>query len=167
MNGRPLATLLIAMSSYAIIGGVILRRVSKPFQGDRTVTARDIVSNVRAVLRRTVLRMTIAGAGAMLGAVAAPAQDFEHVEVQLLAKGLHFADGPVWSYEGFLIFSDAPVDRMHKWVPGTGDTEAGRNRAVLWPDVRYRRPLVYVRISRTSRDARGQERQSRRHCGAF
>ena len=53
------------------------------------------------------------------------AQDFEHVEVQKLAKGLHYADGPIWSYEGFLIFSDAPVDRMHKWIAGTGDTEAG------------------------------------------
>jgi len=53
------------------------------------------------------------------------AQDLEHVEVQLLAKGLHFADGPLWSYEGFLIYSDVPVDRMHKWTPGTGDAEAG------------------------------------------
>ena len=31
----------------------------------------------------------------------------------------------MWSYEGFLIYSDVPVDRMHKWIPGTGDTEAG------------------------------------------
>jgi len=67
----------------------------------------------------------LACAVALIGTPAAHAQDFEHVEVQLLAKGLHFADGPVWSYEGFLIFSDAPVDRMHKWIAGTGDTEAG------------------------------------------
>ena len=53
------------------------------------------------------------------------AQEFDRVEVQLLAKGLHFAEGPVWSYEGFLIYSDVPVDRMHKWTPGTGDAEAG------------------------------------------
>jgi gluconolactonase len=53
------------------------------------------------------------------------AQDFDHVEVQLIAKGLHFAEGPVWSYEGFLIYSDVPVDRLHKWTPGTGDAEAG------------------------------------------
>jgi gluconolactonase len=58
-------------------------------------------------------------------AVIAHAQDFDHPEVQRLAKGLHYADGPVWSYEGFLIYSDAPVDRMHKWIAGTGDTEAG------------------------------------------
>lgn len=55
----------------------------------------------------------------------APAQDFEHVELQLIAKGLHYADGPLWSYEGFLTYSDVPVDRMHKWKGGVGDTEAG------------------------------------------
>ena len=62
---------------------------------------------------------------AVCGAAALPAQEFDHVELQLLAKGLHYADGPVWAYDGFLIFSDVPVDRMHKWVPGTGDSEAG------------------------------------------
>ncbi|HEV2199872.1 MAG TPA: SMP-30/gluconolactonase/LRE family protein [Bryobacteraceae bacterium] len=60
-----------------------------------------------------------------MGAGALAAQDFAHAEVQLIAKGLHFAEGPVWSYEGFLLYSDAPVDRLHKWTPGTGDAEAG------------------------------------------
>src|SRR5580692_4818292 len=77
----------------------------------------DIVSSVRAVF---VLMFVWMGTSARLHA-----QEFDHVEVQLIAKGLHFADGPVWSYDGFLIYSDVPVDRMHKWIPGTGDTEAG------------------------------------------
>ena len=42
--------------------------------------------------------------------------------------GLHYADGPVWSYEGYLIYSDVPVDRMHKWTGGVGDAEAGPER---------------------------------------
>lgn len=58
-------------------------------------------------------------------AASLPAQDFDHVQLQLIAKDLHFADGPVWSYEGFLLYSDVPVDRMHKWTPGTGDAESG------------------------------------------
>ena len=53
------------------------------------------------------------------------AQDFEHLEIQLIAKGLHYADGPVWSYDGYLIYSDVPVDRLHKWKGGVGDAEAG------------------------------------------
>jgi len=61
--------------------------------------------------------------GAIAGAVRA--QEFDHIEVQVLAKGLHYADGPVWSWDGFLIYSDVPVDRMHKWMAGNGDREAG------------------------------------------
>ena len=67
-----------------------------------------------------MLAVLAMGTGASLRA-----QDFEHIEVQLIAKGLHYAEGPVWSYEGFLLYSDVPVDRLHKWTPGTGDAEAG------------------------------------------
>lgn len=74
--------------------------------------------NVRAGRFVVVVSMIVASAGL-------EAQDFDHVEVQRIAKGLHFAEGPVWSYEGFLLYSDVPVDRMHKWTPGAGDTEAG------------------------------------------
>jgi len=76
----------------------------------------DIVSNVRGAFVLAIFS---------IGTVALGAQDFEHAEVQLIAKGLHFAEGPVWSYEGFLLYSDVPVDRLHKWTPGTGDAEAG------------------------------------------
>ncbi len=47
------------------------------------------------------------------------------MEIQRVAKDLHFADGPVWSYDGFLLFSDTVVDRLHKWLPGQGDTVFG------------------------------------------
>jgi len=57
----------------------------------------------------------------MVASAGLEAQDFDRVEVQRIAKGLHFAEGPVWSYEGFLLYSDVPVDRMHKWTPGAGD----------------------------------------------
>jgi gluconolactonase len=49
------------------------------------------------------------------------AQDFSHVEVQRVVKDLHFAEGPVWSYEGFLLFSDTVVDKLHKLTPGVGE----------------------------------------------
>lgn len=62
----------------------------------------------------------------LLGAAAlACAQDFEHIEVQKLAKDLHYADGPIWSWEGYMLYSDAPVDTLRKFVPGTGDVEVG------------------------------------------
>jgi gluconolactonase len=61
----------------------------------------------------------------LLDSVFAHAQDFAHVEVQKLAKDLHYADGPVWSWEGYMLYSDAPVNMIRKFVPGTGDVEVG------------------------------------------
>jgi len=54
-------------------------------------------------------------------AVLGPAQDFTNLEVQRVVKGLHYADGPVWSYEGFLLFSDTVTDQLRKLTPGSGD----------------------------------------------
>jgi gluconolactonase len=54
-------------------------------------------------------------------AAAAFAQDFSHMEVQRVVKDLHFAEGPVWSYDGFLLFSDTVVDKLRKLTPGAGD----------------------------------------------
>jgi gluconolactonase len=45
-------------------------------------------------------------------------QDFDLVKMQLLGKGYSFTEGPAWSKEGYLIFSDIPSDKLLKWVPG-------------------------------------------------
>ena len=47
------------------------------------------------------------------------AQDFDVIKMELLGKGYTFTEGPAWSKEGFLIFSDIPSDRLFKWVPGS------------------------------------------------
>jgi len=59
----------------------------------------------------------------LLLAGAVCAQDFTDFHVERVAKGLHFAEGPVWSYDGFLIFSDTVVDKLRKLTPEQGDTE--------------------------------------------
>lgn len=46
------------------------------------------------------------------------AQDFSDLRVERVAAGLTFADGPVWSREGFLLISDPPNDKILKWIPG-------------------------------------------------
>ncbi|MEO8051775.1 MAG: SMP-30/gluconolactonase/LRE family protein [Acidobacteriota bacterium] len=56
----------------------------------------------------------------LLFAARAFAQDFSHMEVQRVANQLHFAEGPVWSYDGFLLYSDTAVDKLHKFTPGEG-----------------------------------------------
>jgi gluconolactonase len=48
------------------------------------------------------------------------AQDFSEVKVTQLAKDQGYTEGPVWSKDGYLIFSDTPGDRLLKWTPGHG-----------------------------------------------
>jgi gluconolactonase len=49
----------------------------------------------------------------------APAQDFDELKIQRLAQGYRFTEGPAWSKDGYLVFSDTPGDRLLKWVPGS------------------------------------------------
>jgi gluconolactonase len=53
-------------------------------------------------------------------AVSASAQDFSDLRVETLARDIRYAEGPVWSLEGFLLFSDAVTDQIKKWTPGKG-----------------------------------------------
>lgn len=53
----------------------------------------------------------------------AAAQDFSDIKVERIAVGLRFAEGPAWSPEGFLVYSDCAMDKLHKFVPGKGDSE--------------------------------------------
>ena len=48
------------------------------------------------------------------------AQDFSHIAVDRVGGNLHYAEGPVWSYDGFLLVSDSVTDRIHK-LSNTGD----------------------------------------------
>jgi sugar lactone lactonase YvrE len=56
----------------------------------------------------------------LMCAGAALAQIPPEVTVEQVAKGLSFAEGPVWSPEDFLLFSDTVADKLHKFVPGKG-----------------------------------------------
>jgi gluconolactonase len=57
----------------------------------------------------------------LLSAVAA-AQDFSELRVEKVATGYIFTEGPAWSREGFLLFSDVPANRILRYDPGKGAT---------------------------------------------
>ncbi len=38
---------------------------------------------------------------------------------------MRYTEGPVWSPEGFLLFSDTVTNKLHKFVPGKGTAEVG------------------------------------------
>lgn len=56
----------------------------------------------------------------------AGAQDFSGVNVERVGQGFYFTEGPAWSPEGFLVFSDTVTNQLHKFVPGKGIAEAGK-----------------------------------------
>lgn len=68
------------------------------------------------------LRLLLLIAAATLPQVA-NAQEFPGVTVETVVKDAHFAEGPVWSPDGFLLFSDTVIDRIQKLTPGKGESE--------------------------------------------
>lgn len=48
----------------------------------------------------------------------AAAQDFSMVEVHKVAEKFQFTEGPVWSYDGYLLFSDIPASTILKFTAG-------------------------------------------------
>ncbi|HEY7338287.1 MAG TPA: SMP-30/gluconolactonase/LRE family protein [Bryobacteraceae bacterium] len=59
----------------------------------------------------------------LLAGGAAFAQDFSDIRVETIARDVNHAEGPVWSLDGFLLFSDTVTDRIEKWAPGKGVSE--------------------------------------------
>ena len=53
----------------------------------------------------------------LLAGVAA-AQNFENFQIDKIATGYAFTEGPAWSPMGFLIFSDIPNNKLLQFMPG-------------------------------------------------
>jgi gluconolactonase len=62
---------------------------------------------------------------ALLFVAVAWGQAPQEYTVQAVATGMRFADGPVWSLEDFLLFSDTVTDKQHKFTPGKGVSDIG------------------------------------------
>lgn len=63
--------------------------------------------------------MTRCTGAAVALALAAFAQSFTDLKFERLSQGYRFTEGPAWSKDGYLIFSDTPSDRLFKWTPGS------------------------------------------------
>ena len=50
----------------------------------------------------------------------------ENAEVEQLATGFTFTEGPIWHPDGYLLFSDMPGDVRRKYTPGQGVEEVMR-----------------------------------------
>ena len=72
--------------------------------------------------------LVVSTAAALIWTASVFAQDFPLIKLELLAKDHTFTEGPAWSKDGFLIFSDTPGDKLLKWEPGH-ETEVYREDA--------------------------------------
>jgi len=55
---------------------------------------------------------------ALLVVFSSGAQDFSKISIEKVGAGYRFVEGPVWSREGFLLFSEVPHNQIRKMVPG-------------------------------------------------
>src|SRR5436190_175537 len=101
---------------------------------------------------RTILLLVAAGTLA--------GQDFSQLKVEPVAAGFAGGEGPVWSRQGFLIFSDYSVDRLYKYVPGKTpevyrEHSNGANGNTMDREGRlYSCEYKSRRVTRTNRDGR-------------
>lgn len=54
----------------------------------------------------------------LLSVLAVQAQDFSSIRIEKFTGGYTFTEGPVWSRDGYLIFSDVPENKIFKVTPG-------------------------------------------------
>ncbi len=63
------------------------------------------------------------GGESSTGVVVDPPMSLEEIvdgELEVIADGHMFTEGPVWSPEGFLLYSDIPADTIFRWKEGEG-----------------------------------------------
>jgi gluconolactonase len=58
------------------------------------------------------------------------AQDFTNFHIEKIASGFQFTEGPVWSRDGYLIFSDIPANKIIRMVPPA--TLQDKAKAAVW-----------------------------------
>jgi gluconolactonase len=100
------------------------------------------------------------------------AEDFSSLKVEQLATGFPGAEGPVWSREGYLLFSDFSTSILHRYDPAQGvtvfrkDTNGGngntfdRHGRLYTCEYQSRRVVRISKDGKMENDRRPLERQA-------
>jgi gluconolactonase len=98
----------------------------------------------------------------ILGALgtAGLAQESQEPQMERVATGFRFTEGPVWSREGFLLFSDVPNNNIIKYVPGQKTTVFRENSNGANGNVFDAQGRLYTCESRTRRVVRMDKKGS-------
>jgi sugar lactone lactonase YvrE len=65
--------------------------------------------------------------------VATFAQDFSQIRIEKLTTNHKFVEGPVWSREGFLVFSDIPANQIFRMLPPPLIDEKAEGKTIAEP----------------------------------
>jgi len=82
--------------------------------------------------------------------------------VQVVASGMRYADGPAWSLEDLLLFSDTVTDKQHKFTPGKGVAEIGSRPGGTAGNAYDEKGNLYTcefrerRVTRTAKNGKGE-----------
>ncbi|MBI1791593.1 MAG: SMP-30/gluconolactonase/LRE family protein [Acidobacteria bacterium] len=82
------------------------------------------------------------------------AQDFSHISIEKADAGFRFTEGPVWSRDGFLLFSDVPNNVIRKLAPGERSTVFRDNSNGATGNALDAQGRLYICESRTRRVVR-------------
>jgi len=83
--------------------------------------------------------------------VSLEAQDLVNFQIEKMAGGFRFTEGPVWSREGFLLFSDVPTNRILRYGPGGAPAVYRQNSNGANGNVLDAQGRLYTCESRTRR----------------
>lgn len=85
------------------------------------------IRSASAIGRNVVLALLTAHtfAFAQVGSIRKVAPEFDEIvpagaKIEKLASGFRFTEGPVWTHDGYLLFSDIPNNSILKWTPAEG-----------------------------------------------
>jgi gluconolactonase len=96
----------------------------------------------------------------LIAALSAAAQDFSKLQIEEVASGFAGGEGPVWSSQGYLIFSDYSKDRLYKLLPGKApdvyreDSHGANGNAMDRQGRLYSCEYKSRRVTRTDRKGR-------------
>lgn len=91
---------------------------------------------------------------ALLLSLPVTAQDFSNVRVEKISGGYAFTEGPVWSRDGYLLFSDVPNNKIIRFEPGEGTAVFRENSDGANGNTFDARGRLYTCESRTRRVTR-------------
>src|SRR5262245_1493218 len=82
------------------------------YQKPRVLRSLHMISVWRASVYRVICL------GAILASAARPENTLIVGKPEAVAEGLEGGEGPVWSRQGYLLFSDTAVRKIYKYAPG-------------------------------------------------